>query len=409
MIKEKYINNFKEISINILQSNIKSVRKKDITKIGFRVYENGFIGIAGAVGKVDESELEKRAIENLKLEIPYPYEPSANLVKKVDYRKEALSHEELVKEVEELLKLLREEFPDFIFSNNVYIQDFETKLINNKGINLTHIDRVVGAGIIIKEKNSVNVFDAFLRYVDREYSGEKILNNIRETLTAYRNKVELPIKGKQPVVFLVDDGLPLMKIIEEMNGYKVGTGASLFKDFIGEKKFSDKFTLYQSAEEEELTRIEFFDAEGVVNPDYRYTLIENGKIITPYTDKKTASQFNLPLTGSASSEYDKLPSLAPRNLVVKSSDKTLKELLDGQLGVLVIIGSGGDFTQEGVFGTPVQLAFLTDGEKLLGRLPELTISGELYSMFGDDFVGKSQDKGLLDNKTMVFNLDVDYI
>ncbi|MBU5313345.1 hypothetical protein KQI38_14970 [Tissierella carlieri] len=408
MIKEKYIKNLKEISINILQSNIKSVRKKDITKTGFRVYENGFVGIAGAVGKVDELELEKRAIENLRLEIPYPYEPSTNLVKKVDYRKETLSHEEFVKEVEELLEILKKEFPDFIFSNNIYIKDFETKLINNKGIDLTHIDRVVVASIVIKEKNSVNVFDALSTYIDREYSRDKILNNIRGMLTAYKNKIELPSKGKQPVVFIADDGLTLMKIVEEMNGYKVGTGASLFKDFIGEKKFSDKFTLYQSAEEEELSGVEFFDAEGVVNPDYKYTLIENGRIITPYTDKKTASQFNLPLTGSASAEYDKVPSLAPRNLVVKSSDKTLKELLNGQLGIAVLIASGGDFTQEGVFGTPVQLAFLTDGEKLLGRLPELTISGELYSMFGDDFVGKSQDK-LLGQKAIVFNLDVDYI
>ncbi|WP_406243810.1 metallopeptidase TldD-related protein [Tissierella carlieri] len=409
MIKEKYIKNLKEISINILQSNIKSVRKKDITKTGFRVYENGFVGIAGAVGKVDELELEKRAIENLRLEIPYPYEPSTNLVKKVDYRKETLSHEEFVKEVEELLEILKKEFPDFIFSNNIYIKDFETKLINNKGIDLTHVDRVVVASIVIKEKNSVNVFDALSTYIDREYSRDKILNNIREMLTAYKNKIELPSKGKQPVVFIADDGLTLIKIVEEMNGYKVGTGASLFKDFIGEKKFSDKFTLYQSAEEEELSGVEFFDAEGVVNPDYKYTLIENGRIITPYTDKKTASQFNLPLTGSASAEYDKVPSLAPRNLVVKSSDKTLKELLNGQQGIAVLIASGGDFTQEGVFGTPVQLAFLTDGEKLLGRLPELTISGELYSMFGDDFVGKSQDKGLLGQKAIVFNLDVDYI
>lgn len=206
-----------------------------------------------------------------------------------------------------------------------------------------------------------------------------------------------------------DDGLPLMKIADELNGYKVGTGASLFKDFIGEKKFSHNFTLYQSAEEEELSGVEFFDAEGVVNTDFRYTLIENGKIITPYTDKKTASQFNLPLTGSASAEYDKVPSLVPRNITVKSSDKTLKELLNGGLGVVVLIASGGDFTQEGVFGTPVQLAFLTDGEKLIGRLPELTVSGELYSMFGDDFIGKSRDKGLLGQKTIAFNLDVDYI
>ena len=152
MVKEKYIKTFKEISINISQTEIKSVRKKDITKTGFRIYENGFIGIAGAVGKADEAELEKRAIENLKLQIPYPYEPSSSLVKEVDYRKETLSDEDFVSEVEELLKILREEFPDFIFSNNIYIQEFETKLINNKGLNLTHVDRAVIAALIIKEK-----------------------------------------------------------------------------------------------------------------------------------------------------------------------------------------------------------------------------------------------------------------
>lgn len=409
MVKEKYIKSLKEISINIVQSNIESIRKKDITKTGFRVYKNGFIGIAGAMGEVDEFELEKRAVENLKLEIPYPYEPSTNMVKKVDYRKGIFSHEEFVKEIEELLKILRQEFPEYIFSNKIYIQEFETKLINDAGLDLIHMDRVIIVAIIIKEKTSINVFDAFSSFVDREYSRDIILNNIRETLIAHKNEVKLPIQGKQAVVFMEDDLLPLMKIINEMNGYKVGTGASLFTDFIGEKKFSDKFTLYQSADEEDLTGVEFFDAEGVVNPNFRYTLIENGKIITPYTDKKTAAQFNLPLTGSASADYDKVPSLEPRNLKVKSSDKTLKELLNGQLAILVLIASGGDFTQEGVFGTPVQLAFLTDGEKLLGRLPELTISGELYSMFGDDFIGKSKDKALLGQKALAINLYVDYI
>ena len=95
MIKEKYIKKLEEISINIVQSNIESIRKKNITKTGFRVYENGFIGIAGAVGEVDNLDLEKRAIDNLKLKIPYPYEPSTNMVKTVDYRKEIFSHEDL--------------------------------------------------------------------------------------------------------------------------------------------------------------------------------------------------------------------------------------------------------------------------------------------------------------------------
>lgn len=409
MIKEKYIKNVKEISINIVQTEIKSVRKKDITKTGLRVYDNGYIGVAGAVGNVDEDELEKRAIDNLRLQIPYPYEPSSNHIEEVDYREETFTDEAFVAEVEELLNIIRKEFPDFILSNTISIQEKETTLYNDKGLNLNQKDRAIIAEFVIKEKASVNVFDAFAGFADRKYSREKILDIVRETLTAYRNQVKLPNEGKLPVVFMAYDRLPLLKLVEELNGYKVGTGASLFKDFIGEKKFNDNFTFYQSAEKEILSEQEFFDAEGVVNKEHRYALIENGRIISPYTDKKTATQFNLPLTGSASAEYDKVPSLAYRDFKVASTGKSLKELLKGQLAVAVLIASGGDFTAEGVFGTPVQLAFLTDGEKIIGRLPELTISGELYSMFGDDFIGCSEDKAFLGQKALAFNLDVKYI
>lgn len=408
MIKEKYIKKFNEITINILQSKIKSIRKKDIIKTGIRVYKDGFIGIAGGVGDINEAELEKQAIENLKLEIPYPYDPSTNNKMAVDYRKDVPSNEEFVEEVEKLLETLRKEYQDFIFSNNIEIGEMETQLSNNKGLDLVSKDRMVIAEIVIKEKKSVNVFDAFSMYGDRTYNGEQILSNTREILNAYRNKLELPSAGTMPVVFFKGDILPFKKLIIELDGYKVGTGASLFTNFIGEKKFNENFTLYQSAEEEDETEVEFFDAEGVVNEGFRYPLIENGKIITPYTDKKTAAQFNLPLTGSASAEYDKVPSLTHKNYNIDSSNKTLKELLNGKLGVLSFIASGGDFSQEGVFGTPVQLAFLTDGEKLIGRLPELNLSGELYTMFGDGFKGKSTDK-LLGMETIVFDLNVDVL
>lgn len=79
------------------------------------------------------------------------------------------------------------------------------------------------------------------------------------------------------------------------------------------------------------------------------------------------------------------------------------------MAVAIVIASGGDFTAEGVFGTPVQLAFLTDGEKLIGRLPELKLSGELYSMFGEDFIGKSKDKAFLGQNALAINLNVNYL
>lgn len=409
MIKEKYIKWEKEISVNVVQTEIDSVRKKDILKTGLRVYDNGYIGVAGAMGKADEEELEKRAIDNLKLEIPYPYKPSEGLKKEVDYREEIFSDEDFVKEAEELLSIIKKEFPDFALSNKMYLNEKETRLTNDVGLDLLHRDRFLIAEFVIKEKSSANVFDAFAIYLTRQYNREELLNIIREELIAYRNPVKLPKEGKMPVVFMESDILPLKKLIEELSGYKVGTGASIFKDFLGEKKFNESFTFYQSAEKEDLAFNEFFDAEGVVNEGFKYALIKNGRIIGPYTDKKTANKFNLPLTGSAVGGYDEVPSLSSRYFKVASSNKPLKELLNGQLGVAVVIASGGDFTAEGVFGTPVQLAFLTDGEKLIGRLPELKLSGELYSMFGEDFIGKSEDNAFLGQKALAINLDVSYL
>jgi len=409
VIKEKYTNRVKEISVNIVQTDIDSVRKKDILKTGLRVYDKGYIGVAGAMGKADEEDLERRAIDNLSLKIPYPCEPSENLKMHLDYREDIFSDEEFVREADEVLKVLRDEFSDFTFSNKMYLFEMETGLTNDLGLDLLHRDRLLTVEFVIKEKASANVFDAFAIYATRQYNREELLNIIREELTAYRNPVKLPKEGKLPVVFMDFDMVPVSKLIDELNGYKLGTGASLFKDFIGEKKFNENFTFYQSAEKEDLRFIEFFDAEGVVNEGFKYALIENGRIMSPYTDKKTAHKFNLPLTGSAVGEYDKVPSLSPRYFKVKSSDKTLKELLNGKMAVAVVIASGGDFTAEGVFGTPVQLAFLTDGERLIGRLPELKLSGELYSMFGEDFIGKSKDKAFLGQQALALYLNVNYL
>ena len=409
MIKEKYTNRVKEISVNIVQTDIDSVRKKDILKTGLRVYDKGYIGVAGAMGKADEEDLERRAIDNLSLKIPYPCEPSENLKMHLDYREDIFSDEEFVREADEVLKVLRDEFSDFTFSNKMYLFEMETGLTNDLGLDLLHRDRLLTVEFVIKEKASANVFDAFAIYATRQYNREELLNIIREELTAYRNPVKLSEEGKLPVVFMDFDMVPVSKLIDELNGYKLGTGASLFKDFIGEKKFNENFTFYQSAEKEDLRFIEFFDAEGVVNEGFKYALIENGRIMSPYTDKKTAHKFNLPLTGSAVGEYDKVPSLSPRYFKVKSSDKTLKELLNGEMAVAVVIASGGDFTAEGVFGTPVQLAFLTDGERLIGRLPELKLSGELYSMFGEDFIGKSKDKAFLGQQALALYLNVNYL
>ena len=407
MIKEKYINRVKETSINVVQTNIESIRNKDITKTGVRIYKDGFIGVAGAIGTFDEKELEKQAEEALENRISYEFEVTKDKKESLDLYSEIINSNNVTEEIDELLTDLKRAQPHFSFFHKINLVEKEVSLANDMGTDLYYRDKYIEFMLGFKEKSSANIFDGFVGYVGREYDREEILKIINNICNAYGNIVELPEGNSFPVIFTTGDYLPVMKLAEDLSGLKVACKSSLLSDKIGEKVFNENFTLYSSCDPKSGMR-PFFDAEGVVNENYLYPLIKEGVVVAPYTDKRVAANFKLKLTGSSTADYDEAPTLGFTGFKVKESEKTVKELLNGQMGVFIMISSGGDFTPEGDFGAPVQLAFLFDGENFIGRLPEFKISSNIFDMFGKDFIGVSKDKviSLGEDKYMLMNLNI---
>lgn len=407
MVKEKYISRIKETSINVSQTEIDSIRHKDIEKTGLRVYENGCIGYAGAIGNYDEAELEKRAKDSLKNNISYPYELEENTKKHEDLSTEIIKDDELVAEFEELLSTLRSEQSDFYFSHKLHLTEYEYKIFNEKKLDLYYSDKLMSLELLFKEKSSINIMDGFVGFQSRKYDRELILKNINEVCNAYKNKVELPKKEILPVAFATGEILPMLKLLQDLNGNSFGSGSSLLSGKRGKKLFNENFTLYQNNNPVD-TFSPFFDAEGVINENYRYNLIQDGVVISPYTDKRTAKKYNFPLTGSAIGEYDSLPTLGAPTLSIAESEKTARELLGGEMGIFVLLAEGGDFTPDGNLGTPVQLAFLFDGKKLIGKLPEFNLSSNVFDMFGKSFRGVSKDtvNPLSNNKYLIMDMKV---
>lgn len=410
MIKEKYITNIKEISLNVSQSRIDSIRNKNITKTGLRVYDNGYIGYSGAIGNYDEKDLLDRAIATLDNKISYDYEIESNKKIHEDYSSEIIDENKMVDELESLLSVLREEQSDFYFSHKFNLTDYTVNLINEKGLDLYYKDRYISLALLFKEKKSLNIIDGFVVFEGRKYDRNLALKDINHTLNAYKNKVELPNKKTLPVVFDTSEELPFLKFIHDLDGNNFGSGSSLLSSKLGTKVFSDNFTLYQNNNPNYM-RVPFFDAEGVINEGYECALIENGVVMTPYTDKRTSKKYNLKLTGSATCEYDGVPTLGIPSFRIKESEKTAKELLGGEMGIFVLMTSGGDFTPEGNFAAPVQLGFLFDGEKFIGRLPELNISSNVFEMFGSSFRGVSKNNisPLTTSKYLIMDMNVSRI
>lgn len=394
MIIERYHKHTREIAFSIVQTEIESFRKKSSACIGMRVYEDGLIGVAGKPGICDENqerELVAAARRKLKLEIKYPFPPSAGLAKTVDMRREIIPESELALEVDELLYRLRQQIPDFSFGNQVSLGWTAEDLGNDRGLDLHFRDNHVMLGLTFKEKTSVNIMDGFVGYTSRQYDREAFLSMAEQVCEAYREKLDPLPAGRYPMIFSEDYSIVYNKFTGDLSGRRLATGGSLFSGRRGEQIFSDSFTLLQCRDPQQVLR-PFFDMEGVVNDGFCHTLIEDGTIVCPYSDKRTAITCGLPLTGSAGGKYDTVPALECPPLKAVTSGQTLKELLDGQTGIYILMADGGGYTADGSFSTPVQLAFLCDGERLLGRLPEFQINGNLFSMFGDGYRGKSTNK-----------------
>lgn len=403
MIKEIYQQIIKETALNITMGKIDSIKKKNIKKTGCRVYENGFIGVAGTFGEATDETWEV-AISNLSRKIPYVCSPEEQKERSRDLRNPALREEDFLAKTKEILEQLRNEFPDIIFSNKIKLFDVETSLKNENGLNYCDYNRFLEFELLVKHVDSVNVFDSAILFHNRTYEVEQLLNEARKQLTAFNKQAELPDIHKIPIILEAET--LLSKFLDELNGEGIGRNASAFSSKLLKKAFSDEFTLYQDLSSEQFN-VPFFDMEGSVLTEDRFALIDHGIIQCGYTDKKCAMDYKMLPTASAVGSYDGVPALNFQcSFRCKPSNKTLKELLNGELGCLVVMMSGGDYTNEGDFASPVQTSYLTDGEKLLGKLPEFNVSGNMYDLFGADYIGCSKDKPLFNENFVVTKMKI---
>ena len=386
-MRELYQETIRETSLNITRWAVDSIRRKTITKSGCRLYTNGHIGVAGTFGQPDETTWQE-AEANLAQQIPYPYAVTEGIRRTVDLREETRDDTELTAEIEACLRVCQERYPDLVLSNKINMVDLEVRLSNDAGTELIHRDRFTAIALLIKHADSVNVFDSVFETIHRRFDRDLFLKNMDALLEAFSIPAVLPEKDKPLIV--ISQSEVLYKLQEELSGRKMGRGASLFSGKTGRPLFAEHFSLYRNASEEVFGE-PFFDMEGTTLAHDRMTLIDRGVILTPYADKKTAADFGLPLTASAGGGYDDVPNLDSRSLTIASDGRTLKDLLQGEPGIFVAVASGGDFTSEGLYASPVQMAYLTDGERLIGRLPEFSLSSSLADLFGQDFVGVTSD------------------
>ena len=373
----------RSVTLNVTGGKIDSFREIEKTTGTVRVYENGCIGIAGCLGEPDEEELTAKAEEALAFGIPYPCNLEGPLEQEELHEEEILPVPEFIPTMQAFLDRLGELCPKFALSNKISLEYNRSEYRNSKGRRLVSSGRKLSIQLVVQDRGSGNLFDTFLGWSGDHFDEDALLALFKKEYDAFYTPVDLE-PGRYAVVAEATELLGVC--LQHFVGDLYAAGASLLSGKMGEKVFSDKLTFRDDMNAATMPGVAFFDAEGCVAPDHRPVLVENGVLKGLLTTKKTSAQYHLPNLGTASASYDGVPDMGFHGLYADATAQNLRELVPGK-AVFVVIASGGDMTPEGHMAAPVQMAYLMENGRFVGRLPQLNISGDFFDMFGKDYIG----------------------
>ncbi len=402
MEKEFLTKTGRSVTLNVTGGKIDSFREQEETTGTVRVYDNGCIGVAGCLGAPNETELTEKAVESLKLGIPYPCNLSGRLEREELHEEEIIPLSKLVSTMQSFLDRLGEACPKFAFSNKIGLNYEKTEYRNSLGRHLVNSGRSVSVSLVAQNRGSGNLFDTVFGYGGVKFDADMLLRQFKAEYDAFFTPVDIE-PGRYPVIMSPGSlfGTFLNHFIAEM----YASGASLLSGKLGQHVFSDKLSLRNDMNPETNPGVCFFDVEGCVSPDLRPAIIENGVFKGVLTTKKSAATFGLPNLGTAAATYDGVPSLGFNGFYVDATSKNLATLVPGK-AIYVVMASGGDTTPSGHFATPVQMAYLMENGNLMGRLPELNIGGDFFELLGKDYIGAVIGDPLPDSLLCAVNMDV---
>ena len=387
MEKEYLLNKSNEITLNVTDGKVDSYREKDETQSTVRVYDNGTIGVAGALGDSNFDALEKEAAAKLGA-IPYPCKLNVGVKKSIIRNKPIVAEKDILRVGKRLAKKVAAACPRFLINGKIQTARHQGSYKNSQDTDLSYENTSFYASFILKDRDSSNIMDASYGVSVSRYGSvteQKIVDDVKTLHDAYfGEKVTLP-DGKYPIIISPVD--ILNQIVKDFIAEYYVSGGSLFKEKLGEKVFNEKLTVAVDRNPVTNHSAAFYDAEGEIAPNYRASLVENGVFKNVLNCKNTATMFGLPLSKTAAGAYDGVPSIGFPGCYVKPTATDVNELLGAEKAIYVLITSGGDITTEGVLGLPVQLAFLVENGKITKRVTDFTISGNVQDVLGDDFIG----------------------
>ena len=239
-------------------------------------------------------------------------------------------------------------------------------------------------GTLIRGEDMLFVSDG-KRSVSPIDDGEEVVQSIRRQLSWARDGASVETK-QMSVIFMPTaiSSVIVGPLLSALNGKSIFQGTSPLVGRLGEQVVDPRFSLTDDPTLPNVPSARMSDDEGV--PSRRLPLIERGIAANFIYDLQTAGMAGATSTGSGERSLGSLPSPSASVLLVGEGDATLDEMIaDMDEGLIVehLLGAGQGNVLGGDFNANVLLGYKVEKGRVVGRVKDTIVTGNVYRILED--------------------------
>ena len=385
---EVFILSSEETPVQFEANRLKHIQSKQSHSVALRIIKGGKMGYASTTRSDDSQGLVNMAMESAEFGVPARFEfPSLSSYPQVevfDPDIESISIEEMIKLGEELITVVTSHTPGIVCEAGVTKGMASVHIINSQG----------GKTNYRKSVFSLGIGGTLIRGTDMLFVGESqnschpllepraVTEVVLQQLELAKHQASVPSKPL-PVVFTprgVATAL-IPSLMAAFNGKVVLEGASPIGNRLGEVVFDKKLSLWDDPTIAYRPGSRPGDDEGVVSQCT--TLIEQGTVANFLYDLQTAALAHTQSTGNGSRGRGGLPTPSPSAFIISPGDTTFDEMVqDIKEGLVVeqLMGAAQGNILGGDFSGNVLLGYKVESGKIVGRVKDTMVSGNIYQI-----------------------------
>ena len=385
--------------VSFESNRLKMLQTKETRGVALRIIRNGRIGFASTTDFREPQVLVDHAVAvsefGAEAKFSFPASAITREVQVYDPLIEGVSAETLVAMGQSMIDKVRQYNPDILCDAGISKSVGRVRILNSAGGDVSYEKTVLAGSIHGNLVRGTDMLDIYESKVSCEMvpSYDDIVDHLVRKFELAERIADVSTKS-MPVVF-TPKGVAASLILplqSAFSGKSVLQGASPIGDKLNQKVFDERFSVYDDATIDLAPGSAVCDDEGV--PTRRTTLVERGVIRSFYYDLQTAGLAGTRSTGNGYRSLSTLPAPSPSSTVFDPGDTPYEAMIsDIKEGIVVeqVMGAWAGNILSGDFSANVHLGFKVENGKIVGRVKNTMVAGNVFEMFRNSVVALGKE------------------